>query len=180
MQRLNVRISPLCPLDVRSEETYGCISLVVAGLCIGPKAHCLIWEFYPYNSSSKFRFFPSYPRRKGGILTFTGSFIVDSCFTHAKVCSHVPYYCQRRFVTHEALIIALSDFISFQSNGGAPDQRLIFFPFLWAGVSPFSFSRVYKIFKGTYSLLFFEKALKHPEHSSTFSFKAFKTPQTFP
>ena len=127
---------------------------------MGPKAHCLTWEFYPYNSPLKFRFFLSYPRRKGGILTFTGSFIVDSCFTHAKVCSHVPYYCQRRFVTHEALIIALSDFISFQSNGGAPDQRLIFFPFLWAGVSPFSFSQVYKIFKGAYSH-FLEK------HSST-------------
>ena len=86
MQRLNVRISPLCPLDVRSEETYGCISLVVAGLCIGPKAHCLIWEFYPYNNPSKFRFFPSYPRRKGGILTFIGSFVVNSCFTHAEAC----------------------------------------------------------------------------------------------
>ena len=24
-------------------------SLVVAGLCIGPKAHCLTWEFYPYS-----------------------------------------------------------------------------------------------------------------------------------
>ena len=24
-------------------------SLVVAGLCIGPKARCLTWEFHPYN-----------------------------------------------------------------------------------------------------------------------------------
>ena len=30
----------------------------------GPKAHYLIWGLYPYNSPSKFRFFPSYPRRK--------------------------------------------------------------------------------------------------------------------
>ena len=62
-------------------------SLVVAGLCMGPKARCLTWEFYPYNSPSKFRFFPSYPRRKYRILTFIGSFIVDSCFTCAEVCS---------------------------------------------------------------------------------------------
>ena len=55
------------------------------------------------------------------------------------------------FVTHETLIIALGSFMSFQSNGGAPDQWLIFFPFLWARVSPFSFSRIYKISKGTYS-----------------------------
>ena len=27
IQRLNVRISPSCPLDIRSEETYGCTSV---------------------------------------------------------------------------------------------------------------------------------------------------------
>ena len=61
-------------------------SLVVAGLRTGPKAHCLTWEFYPYNSPSKFRLLLSYPRRKGGILTFVESFIMDSCFTRAEIC----------------------------------------------------------------------------------------------
>ena len=83
------------------------------------------------------------------------------------------------FVTHETLIIALGGFMSFQSNGGAPDQWLIFFPFLWAGVNPFNFSPVYKISKGTYSR-FLKKHSNVPKHSNTFFCKAFKTPQTFP
>ena len=146
---------------------------------IRPKAHCMIWGLYPYNSPSKFRFFPSYLRRKGGILTLMGLLIVNPCFAHVEVQPHVPHYCFWRFVTHEVLIIVLGGFMSFESNSGAPDQRLIFFPFLWAGVSLFNFSLVYKISKGTYSH-FLKKHSSVPEHSSTFFCKVFKTPQTFP
>ena len=48
------------------------------------------------------------------------------------------------------------------SKGGAPNQRLIFSPILWARVSPFSFSLLYKASEENY-FLFLEKALKRPK-----------------
>ena len=101
-------------------------SLDVVEFYMGPKVHCMILGLYPYNSPSKFRFFPSYPRRKGGILTLIGSLIVNPCFTRVEVQPHVPHYCYWRFVTHEALIIVLGGFMPFEFNGGTLDQRLIF------------------------------------------------------
>ena len=93
---------------------------------MGPKAHCMILGLYPYNSPSKFLFFPSYPRRKGGILTLMELLIVNPCFTRVEVQPHVPHYCYWHFVTHEALIIVLGGFMSLESNSGVPDQWLIF------------------------------------------------------
>ena len=96
---------------------------------MGPKADCMIWGLYSYNSPSKFRFFPSYSMRKCGILTLMGLLIVNPCFMRVEVQPHVPHYCFWHFVTHEALIIALGGFMSFESNGRALDQRLIFSQF---------------------------------------------------
>ena len=93
---------------------------------MGPKAHCMSLGLFPYNSPLKFRFFPSYPRRKGGILTFMGLHIVNPWLTRVDVQPHVPHYCYWCFVTHEALIIALGGFMSLESNDGVPNQRLIF------------------------------------------------------
>ena len=58
-----------------------------------------------------------------------GLLIVNPCFTRVEVQPHVPHYCYWHFVIHEALVIALGGFMSFESNGGAPDQRLIFSQF---------------------------------------------------
>jgi len=58
-----------------------------------------------------------------------GSLIVSPCFTCAEVQPHVPHYCYWRFITHEALIIVLGGFMSFESNGGVLDQWLIFSQF---------------------------------------------------
>ena len=71
---------------------------------------------------------------------------------------HVPHYYYLRFVTHEAQLIAPGGFMSPASNDGAPNQRLTFPPILWAGVSPFSFSLLYKASEGNYSLFFFRKS----------------------
>ena len=91
-----------------------------------PKAPCVILSLCPYNSPSKFQVFPSYLRRKGGILTLMGLLIVNPWLTRVEVLPHVPHYCYWRFITHEALLIAPGGFMSLASNGGVPNQRLIF------------------------------------------------------
>ena len=74
-----------------------------------------------------------------------------------EVKPHVPHHCYWRFVTHETLLITPGGFMSPASNGGAPNQWLTFSPILWAGVSPFNFSLLYKAFEGNY-FPFFRKS----------------------
>ena len=64
----------------RSPFSTHTFSSDVVEFYMGPKAYCMILELYPYNSPSKFRFFRSYLRRKGGILTLMGLLIVNPCF----------------------------------------------------------------------------------------------------
>ena len=92
----------------------------------GPKAPYVILGLCPYNSPSKFQVFSSYLRRKCGILTLIGLLIVNPWLTRVEVQPHMPHYYYWRFVTHEALIIALGGFMSLESNDGAPNQQLIF------------------------------------------------------
>ena len=55
-------------------------------LCGSPSPVVDFGEFHPYNSPSKFRLLLSCPRRKGGILTFIGSFTVGPYFTRVELC----------------------------------------------------------------------------------------------
>ena len=81
------------------------------------KAQYIILGLYPYNSPSKLRFFPSYSRRKSGVLIFKSYDHLFLWFTRVKTLIRVPCNCFWRFGAHDTSFNAPGDALFLASYG---------------------------------------------------------------